>query len=122
MTNVDQISEGIYRISTFNEAIGFSFNQFVIKDERLTLVHTGSAQQFPATLQAMRTIIDPAQIRYIVISHFESDECGALTKFLQTAANAVPVCSAVSARQLSGFDICTNAEVKHPGDTLDLGT
>ncbi len=121
MTSLDEVIEGVYRISTVDENVGFSFNQFLIKDENVTLVHTGSVQMFPAVLEAVRKVIDPAQIRYIFVSHFESDECGALARFLEVAPNAIPICSAVGARQLSGFGICPTARGKRPGETIELG-
>jgi flavorubredoxin len=40
-------------------------------------------------------VIDPADLRYVVIPHFEADECGALNLFLDRAPHAVPVCSPV---------------------------
>jgi hypothetical protein len=43
MARVDEVGDGIYRIST-TVALGegaFQFNQFLIDDERPTLIHTG---------------------------------------------------------------------------------
>lgn len=40
MARVDQVADGIYRISTFPGRT-LSFNQFLIHDDRPTLVHTG---------------------------------------------------------------------------------
>ena len=40
-TRIDHIVGGIYRISTMTETYGITFNQFLIDDERPTLVHTG---------------------------------------------------------------------------------
>ena len=40
-TRIDQVTGGIYRISTMTETYGITFNQFLIDDERPTLVHTG---------------------------------------------------------------------------------
>jgi flavorubredoxin len=37
------------------------------------------------------------------------------------APGLVPVCPAVTARQLSGFGLCQNALAVKPGDILDLG-
>lgn len=121
MTDLDEITEGIYRISTVDERTGFSFNQFVIKDDGATLIHTGSSQMFPDTLNAVQRVIGLSELRHIFVSHFESDECGALAKFLAHFPDAVTVCSAVCARQLSGFDICRSAKSMQPGDVLELG-
>jgi flavorubredoxin len=45
----------------------------------------------------VRSIIDPAKLRWIGFSHFESDECGALNEWLGVAPHAQAVCSFVGA-------------------------
>ena len=113
--------DNVYLISTFNQAVGIPFNVYLIQDDIPTLIHTGNASLFPQTLEAIRTIMDPARLRYAFVSHFEADECGALTQLQQIAKELRPVCSAVGGRQLAGFDLCQNAIVKGDGDTLELG-
>jgi hypothetical protein len=39
-TRIDHITGGIYRISTWAEPFGITFNQFLIDDERPILIHT----------------------------------------------------------------------------------
>ena len=41
--------------------------------------------------------MDPSRIRWISFSHFESDECGALNKWLEIAPDAQPACSDLGA-------------------------
>ena len=51
-------------------------------------------------------MIDPARIRYIVVPHFEGDECGVLDHFLAQAPHAQAVCSPVgAATSLADFAI-----------------
>jgi flavorubredoxin len=47
-------------------------------------------------------VLDPATIRWVGFSHFESDECGALNDWLAIAPHAEPVCSFVGARTSVG--------------------
>ncbi|TFG85602.1 MAG: MBL fold metallo-hydrolase [Chromatiales bacterium] len=96
-SNVTEIAPDTYRISTFHPGFGIQFNQFLIKDDEPFLMHTGFKEMFPTTLQAVTSIIDPARLRWIGFSHFESDECGALNKFLGVAPHAQAVCSVVGA-------------------------
>ena len=51
---------------------------------------------FPALREAVAAIIDPARLRHIAWSHFESDEIGAFNDWLQVAPQAQPVPSALS--------------------------
>jgi hypothetical protein len=39
--NISEVKDGIYRISGFVKEFGITFNQFLIDDERPTLIHTG---------------------------------------------------------------------------------
>jgi flavorubredoxin len=43
------------------------------------------------------SVFDPAKLRWIGFSHFESDECGALNEWLTLAPSAQAVCSVVGA-------------------------
>ncbi len=52
---------------------------------------------FQATFEGVASIIDPAKLRWIGFSHFESDECGALNEWLKVAPRAQAVCSFVGA-------------------------
>lgn len=38
---ISEVSDGIYRISGYNEVYGVTFNQFLINDEKPMLIHTG---------------------------------------------------------------------------------
>src|SRR5262245_44481160 len=50
---------------------------------------------FPVLREAVSKLIDPAKLRHIAWSHFESDECGALNDWLQLAPQSQPVCTLV---------------------------
>ena len=95
--NVSEIAADVYRISTFHPEYGIQFNQFLIKDDEPFIMHTGFKKMFPITLKAVSGIIDPAKLRWIGFSHFESDECGALNELLAVAPHAQAVCSQVGA-------------------------
>ena len=121
MASIDRILEGVYLISSFDEKIGIPFNQYLILDEKPTLMHTGSAPIFSEVLEAISRVARPQDLAYIFVSHFEADECGSITRFLEVARGVVPVCPAVTARQLQGFGLCQNAQAVKPGEVLRLG-
>jgi flavorubredoxin len=99
-TNVQEIGPDIYRINT-PVAIGagadFSFNQYLVVDEEPLLFHTGQRQLFPLVKEAISRVMPIERLRHIGLSHFESDECGALNAFLAVAPHAVPFCSEIAA-------------------------
>ena len=100
-TNVHEVADGIYRINTpvtLPGGVGqFSFNQYLVVDDAPLLFHAGLRQMFPLVREAIEAVMPVAKLSYIGISHFESDECGALNALLAMAPQAVPVCSHIGA-------------------------
>jgi flavorubredoxin len=87
-STVTEIAPDTFRLSTFHPDFGIQFNQFVIRDDEPFLMHTGMKKMFPVTLAAVRSVLDPATLRWIGFSHFEPDECGALNEWLAVAPHA----------------------------------
>jgi len=99
-TNVSEIATGIYRINTpvsIPGTPGFSFNQYLVVDDEPLLFHTGTRRLFPVVSEAIAAVMPVARLKYVGLSHFEADECGALNNFLAVAPNAVAVCSRIAA-------------------------
>ena len=94
-TTVKEIATDLFRVSTYAPDYGMQFNQFLVRDDEPFLMHTGFKKMFAATRDAVATVLDPARLRWIGFSHFESDECGALNEWLATAPQAQAVCSFV---------------------------
>jgi flavorubredoxin len=94
---VTEIAPDVYRISIYSPEIDLQFNFFVVRDDEPLLFTTGYRATFPALKEALARVIDPARIRWVGFSHFESDECGALNDWLEAAPHAEPVCSIVGA-------------------------
>jgi len=99
-TNVHEIAERLYRISTpvsLPGDVGFSFNQYLIDDDEPLLFHTGLRQLFPLVLEAVQTVMPVAKLRHVAFSHVEADECGSLNQWLAAAPNATPLCGTIAA-------------------------
>lgn len=121
MSEVHEIADGIYRISSFGPQAPVECTQFLIKDERPLLFHTGARGLFPDTLEAVRKVVDPADLRYISWSHLESDECGALNEFLAIAPDAEPVHGSIGG-MIGINDFCDRpAKIMVDGSVLELG-
>lgn len=97
MSTVTEIAPDVYRISTYESQYRLQFNQFLVKDKETLLFHTGMKYLFPQVREAAASILDPATIRWVAFSHFESDECGSLNEWLQEAPLAQPLCTVVGA-------------------------
>ncbi|MGH9959429.1 MAG: MBL fold metallo-hydrolase [Pyrinomonadaceae bacterium] len=119
--NVTEIAPEVYRISTFHPDYGIQLNQFLIKDEEPFIMHTGLKKMYPVTLEAVSSIIDPAKLRWIGFSHFESDECGALNEWLNIAPNAQAVCSFVGTMVMVNDFADRPARPLHDDEVLEIG-
>jgi flavorubredoxin len=125
-TGIDEIADGIYRISTpvppsDDLASGFTFNQYLIVDDEPLLYHTGLRQMFALTRQAISTVMPVNRLRYIGFSHVEADECGALNMFLDAAPQAIPLCSDIAA-MVSVADMADRPpQAMADGESIDLG-
>ena len=78
-------------------AFNLQFNHFLVMDDERLLFHSGLKGCFPEIREALTAVMDPARLRWVGFSHFESDECGALNQWLELAPSAEPVCSMVGA-------------------------
>jgi len=121
-TRIDNITGGIYRISSWNPDYGITFNQFLIDDERPTLIHTGNYDEYESIRGAIRQVLDPATLANIVLLHWEGDENGGMDRFMEEAPEAELVGSALSiALNARGFGMHERTRGFTDGETLDLG-
>lgn len=97
MAVVTEIGPDLYRISIYVPEFDLQFNHFLVKDEEPLLHHAGLKGMFPMLREAVATILNPAQLRWISFSHFEADECGSLNDWLALAPHAQPACSDLGA-------------------------
>ena len=121
-TRVDEVAEGVYRISTpVTELGGFTFNQYLVTGEAPLLFHTGPRRMFPLVREAVAAVLPVEWLRYVGLSHFEDDECGALNEFLAAAPHAMPLCGRIAAMvSVDGF-ADRKSRALADGESLDLG-
>jgi len=123
-TNVHEVADGVYRINTpvpLPDGQKFNFNQYLIVDDAPMLFHTGMRGLFPLVSEAIRAVMPLERLRYLGLSHFEADECGALNSFLAAAPHAVPVCSQVAAMVSIGDFADRAPRALADGEDLSLG-
>jgi flavorubredoxin len=91
-TRIDEIADGIFRISTYVPEVappaGFTFNQYLVRADEPLLFHCGARMLFPAVAEAVARVIPVAALRWIGFGHVESDECGAMNQWLAAAPRA----------------------------------
>lgn len=97
MTTIDEVAPDVFRIATYVPEADLQFGQFLVRDEEPLLFETGMKALFPAVREAVAKVIDPRALRWVIFSHFESDECGSLNEWLTLATRAQAACSLVGA-------------------------
>ena len=125
-TRIDEIAPDIYRLSTWVDEIappaGFTFNQFLVRDEQPFLFHTGMRALFPLVSEAVSRIVPLADLRWIAFAHIEADECGAMNQFLAAAPQA-EVIHGELACMLSLTDMADRPpRPMADGEVVDLGS
>lgn len=100
-TRIDEVADGIYRISTPVPPAampgGFSFNQYLVVDDEPLLFHTGMKRLFPLVRQAIESVMPVSKLRWVSFGHMEADECGSLSELLAVAPEARPLCGRIQA-------------------------
>jgi flavorubredoxin len=120
-TNVDEVADGIYRLSTWIEPAGLVFNQYLLDAEQPLLFHTGQRNLFPLVRDAVATVMEPERLRWLAWGHLESDECGAMNEWLAAAPESTVLAGRL-ANVVSLNDLCDRPPQDiDDGEVLDLG-
>jgi len=124
-TRIDEIAEGIYRLSVHVPDIappaGFTFNHFLVRGEEPLLFHTGLRRMFPLLRDAVSRLIPLETLRWISFGHYEADECGAMNEWLSVAPQA-EVAHGQTGCLVSLNDMADRApRLLRDGEVIDLG-
>jgi len=68
---------------------GTTYNNYLIMDEQITLVDTVKHDFSEVTIDNIRSIVDPAKIKNLVINHIEPDHASSIDKVMELAPDAM---------------------------------
>jgi len=123
-TNLDEIADGIFQISTYLPYAGewgFTVNQFLIRGDEPLLFHCGSKPLFENAAEFVGRVTKLSRIHWVAFSHVEADECGALDKWLQASRQAQVVMGEVTALWTAADLTDRPVRMLRDGELLDLG-
>ncbi len=98
-------------------------NSMVIAGPEPAIVDTGSANNRDGWLEDVFTIVDPVDVRWILLSHDDSDHTGNLAAAMEACPNATLVCSWAIVERFSnafGFPL-ERCRWLNDGEALDIG-
>ncbi len=124
-TKVDEIADGIYRLSTYAPQVapptGLTFNVFLILGDEPLLFHTGKRGMFPDVSAAIARVLPTEHLRWITFGHYEFDECGAMNEFL-AAAPVAAIAHGQTACRVTLNDMADRApRALADSEVIDLG-
>jgi flavorubredoxin len=122
-TKIDEIAPDVFRLSTLVPDVapgGFTFNQFLVRDEQPFLFHTGMRQLYPLVSDEISKLIPIEDLRWISFAHVEADECGAMNLLLADAPKAEVVHGGLAC-MVSLNDLADRPPHIIGDDALDLG-
>lgn len=116
-----RIFDDLYQFNSYAPPIDLTFHQYLLNVAEPILIHTGNMKQSEELIPKIKEALAGKGLKYIFISHFESDECGGLGVILKEFPQAKVISSEVTARQLEGFGIASDVLIRKPGDIMIIG-
>ncbi|MFB6842079.1 MBL fold metallo-hydrolase [Streptomyces sp. NPDC056361] len=98
-------------------------NAFLLRSGQPLLVDTGMPVDREAFLDSLWSLVDPTDLRWVVVTHDDRDHTGALARVLETAPHAKVLANAISVTRISEeFDIPRErVATANPGSRVKVG-
>ncbi len=128
-----EIKDGIYWVGAIDWAVrdfhgyvtprGTTYNNYLLMDEEVTLVDTVKYDFSEMTIKNIRSTVDPARIKHVVINHIENDHVTSLDKIMEIAPDATIYMTEKGKRGIDRFFDTSRWKIKlvKTGDTLKTG-
>jgi flavorubredoxin len=93
-----QLKDGVYWVGAidwnvrefhgYTTSRGSTYNAYLIRGEKTALIDTVKAGFFAEMLARIESVMDPAEIDYLIVNHVEMDHSGAIPMFVERAPHA----------------------------------
>ena len=101
---------------------GTTYNSYLIMAEKPTLVEGVKVNFRDEYLEKLKSLVDPLDLKYIILNHTEADHSGVVPWLAEVAPNARVVVSRAAGRNVHQlFHLEREPLAVGDGDTLDLG-
>lgn len=101
---------------------GTTYNSYFIDADKKVLIETVKESFWPEYERKIRSLVDPADIQYVVLNHTEPDHSGCVGRLLEIAPNAVIVGTGNAIRYLHDMTPVSFKSIQvKDGDEISLG-
>ena len=102
---------------------GSTYNNYLILDDEITLLDTVRHDFAETTIENIRSLVDPAKIRNIVINHIENDHVTSIDRIMELTPNATIYITERGKKGLARFFELSQWNIKtvKSGDSLKIG-
>jgi flavorubredoxin len=102
---------------------GTTYNNYLILDDMVTLFDTVKHDFSNITIENIKSLVDPAKIRNIIIDHIENDHSTSIGEIMHLAPNASLYITERGKKGLEKFYDLSRWDIKvvKTGDTLNIG-
>lgn len=118
-TRLSSAPAELWQISLASSA-NFAFNSYLLIGEKTALVHTGKPSLATALLAHLPVLLANRPLDYVLCSHVEADESGALSQLQQVYPALQLVCNKIAAISFSEM-VPLPLTVLKDGESLSLG-
>lgn len=104
---------------------GVSYNAYIIKDEKNTLMDTVDASASEQFIENVNYALNGEKLDYLVVQHMEPDHCANIKRILDIYPEVKVVGNAKTMQMIGQFfdaDLDGRQVVVNEGDTLELGS
>ena len=116
-----EIYKNLFQFTSYIPFMDFTIHQYLYNSEPAILFAAGTVQQAEANIQAVKNILGGKSLRYIFVSHMESDEAGAVSIFLKEYPDVSIICGQLAARELPGFGYKGRIQAVNAGELITDG-
>ena len=123
-----EVAAGTYVIHEVQHALGqplsVYLNSLVIQAAEPVIVYTGTVRNRTAWLEDVFGLVDPADVRWVFLSHDDADHTGNLAEVMAACPDAELVCSwAIIERFTNAFEFpLARCRWINDGDSFDAGS
>ena len=116
-----EIRKNLYQFSQYIPPMDFTIHQYLLNVDPAILFAAGTVQQATAMLPELKAILEKKPLKYVFVSHMESDEAGGLWVLQKEYPQLTVIAGPITSRELPGYGYTGNIITRRGGEILKDG-